>query len=180
MATISPVRDSARVNEKLSVWDLRIPQGQRCKLAVLAIAAIAVDDDYLGGLAQGENCAHVILRMIIVELISAGNVTSLVMLVVAGIYENDCPLLVKWIMEQFLRLFSIDNLEALFFEPLNYWVLHRIGAGGDNSGPVGFCPRDWKRFAMEIVLCQSEAAGGKSVGRERDDCTDRCDDESFE
>jgi hypothetical protein len=93
IAAIRPFSDSARVNKQFLAWNLRISQRQGRKLAVLAISASAVNNDFLSGLAHRKNRSHVILRMIIIQLISAWNMATLVMFVVAGIYENDCALL---------------------------------------------------------------------------------------
>ena len=180
ITTVGPFSNSARENEKLFVWDLRVPQGQCRKLAVLAIAAVAIDDDFLGGLAHRKYGPHVILWMIIVELIGPGYVTALIMFVITSIYEDKCALLVKGIMEQFYHLFSIHNLKAFFFESRNYGIWGRIGAGRDGSRSVCFGSRDRKRFTVEIILCQSESTRGKSVRSECDDCTDRSDQKRFE
>jgi hypothetical protein len=179
IAVVGPFSNSAGVNEKSFVWDLRVPQSQCCKLAVLAIATIAIDDNFLSGLAEWKNCAHVILRVVIVELISARDVTALVMFVIAGIYEDDCALLVKGILKQVQRLFTVDNLQAFFLEPGNDWVRGCVGDATDIRW-VCLRSRDRKRFAVKIILCQSQAARGKSICPEGDNCTNRCNEESFE
>src|SRR5689334_13044170 len=99
ITAIGPFSDAARIDEKLFIRDLGVTQCQRRKLAVLAIAAGAVDDDLLGGLAHWKNCPHVILGMIVVELISTRNMSALIMLVVASVDENNRTLLVKRTME---------------------------------------------------------------------------------
>jgi hypothetical protein len=181
MAVIGPFGNSAGVNEKSFVWDLRIPQGQCCKLAVLAIAAIAIDDDFLSRLAEGKNCPHVILRVVIVELISARDVTALVVFVIAGIYEDDRALLVKWILEQVQRLLAVYNLQAFFLESGDDWFYGGVCVGGAaDLRWVCLRSRDRKGFAVKIILCQFQAARGKSICPEGDNCTGRCDEESFE
>ena len=55
--------------------------------------------------------------MITIELPGTGNVALLVMLVVAGIDENDGTLFEARVVKQLLGLVAIDYLQAFFPEP---------------------------------------------------------------
>jgi hypothetical protein len=79
-------------------------------------------------------------------------------------------------MEQFRCPFSIHNLQPFFFESRNDGIRgrDRICFARHRRRSIGYCPSNRKRFAVEIILGQSQSAWGKSVRTECDDCTDCC------
>lgn len=180
ITSVCPIGDASRIDKQLFVRNLRVTQCQCCKLAVFAITAVAIDDDFLRGLAKGIDRSHVILRMIIIELIGAGNVAALIMLIVPCIDKNDSTLLIKGIVEQLRCLVTIDNLKPFFFEPRDYRIRRQIRASNGDIGAV--CSGSWngKSFAVEIVLAQFKSARGERVGGESSNGPDCRDQKRFE
>src|SRR5437868_4487568 len=89
-----PIRYPAGVDEKFGSGHIAlVAQHERCVLTITALAAIAVNDDLLRGLAGGQRRHQVLLVMEIVELIGPGYMALLVGMVIAGINKKNKPLL---------------------------------------------------------------------------------------
>src|SRR3954451_15103465 len=83
--------------------------------------------------------------MIMVELISSGNVAVLIMLVIAGIDKHDQIIGEPRVMEKFRRLFAVDKLQAFFLHfgrkqfPLRVGTaLAGNGVGLNRGGSVSY------------------------------------------
>ncbi len=107
--------DAAAIHEQLLFWYANaVAQHDRRVLAVIAIPAIAIEHDLLGAQADLEHVGEIILRVEPVKKVGARNVACPIMLIVAGIYEDDPILLAAWVAKQLRHLVAVSQLQAVF------------------------------------------------------------------
>src|SRR5438046_1549259 len=99
-ALLFPFRHATRVNKKFRAWNFGIvPQHQRGVLARIALAAAAVNDDLLGGLARSQDLPDLVSGIIVIEVMRSRNVSFLIFLRLAHVDEDDQSLLVSRVIE---------------------------------------------------------------------------------
>ena len=97
---VCPFRNPAAIDKELLIWNAHVPEQEGGGLAVVAIAAVAINHDLLRLLADRQDGVEIFFRMVRIELVSAGNVALLVMFFVAGVNENNDVLLKARIVKQ--------------------------------------------------------------------------------
>src|SRR6266571_113692 len=95
-----PFCHASNINREVFLWHAGFFQRQRGKLAVLAVSSGAIDHDTPGVLADRQHCRKMFLRIVSIKLVRSGNMTFLVMSVVAGIDKHDQFLIILRIVKE--------------------------------------------------------------------------------
>src|ERR1700733_2786924 len=112
-----PFRKTSSVNKYFLVRYSAVAEKDRGRIGVLAIAGCAINNDLFRSLADSQHTPELFLGMIGIQLIRARNVAVLVMVLVAGIDEDNASIMGAWIMNKSFRLGAFELLQSLSSQP---------------------------------------------------------------
>src|SRR5438093_1760330 len=85
----SPICHTSNINGEALRWHAGFFQRQRGKLAVFAVSSGAINHDIRRVPTRGEHCRKMFLGIVTIKLVRSGDVTILVVSVVAGIDKHN-------------------------------------------------------------------------------------------
>ena len=116
-AFATPFGHTAAVDPDLFARNLGVTQQEGGKFAVFTVPAIAVDDDFLGHHACGKDGGKVGFVAVIIQLPGSGNVSLLIVVIVAGINKENQALLIAGVLKEFVDLVAIGEAKTFLLEP---------------------------------------------------------------
>ena len=160
-----------------------IAQNEGGREAVVAVAAMTIDDDLFGKVAGGEDVGKVFVGVVMVEFEGAGDVAFLVFVLVASVNEGKQVHLTAGIVEEFYDVVAMQEMEAVGFDA---GAGGRLPAKGWHSSRRG--NREWcwsaggRRIVCrggKVVLGEFKAARRELIGEEGEEETNEADQGGF-